>query len=837
MPKFIAGVLILLMALVASPVSADTLSGYELPAATQIPQLGNQADIPANQLLSSGQKPSSVWDNSTTYPYLYGFSSVDTQNTSPELMYWGGQTYDNKVMIHQFCQTYSGGDLGGTCFQIDNRSGTASGLRNPDNLGVTATTLKLTSGDNHPRLTLGGNAVTLNVFGNVSDVGNKVTTVGTTAAGSTSLVITGPAYCGNTQYGRYCDIARTTATPFTNDAGSPSSTGKFKTTVYNQSANTTTITLMAPLSAAIPDGTFLEWRTYAPDGVAYGVIMKNDGAIIYPTLSTSLQNLLRPRMSVFTNVSNGMAMSSALNQPQLPDYYYGFISSLAATADGGAISGTRLSVATMPDVNSTHISGEWRAILEDAIMPDASVAASYQRSATTVANVAKGDTIIPINIQIPDTMRRVRVTVSGDQIPGMSGVLIQNGVAAGVQLDVGSLVAIPSGTIVTIVGMGVDGTTAFAPGNLVGDKIVNTGTLPYPAPTLAFGMSLQDVGISQVQEYDGTADSVLKVYDNQHLFNFTTSSKNEAISRGLTMQWTANNKLADSSYMAKLDGDGQMPVGLQVSGVYPGGLGLTTDWGLQSFNRIGTTATPNFPIFGTSFGALPNVDKSYSRLTLFESSDVGSTSSFHVGMIKGDATLGSDQSVLCATCTAGGQLLFDVGGASGTVGLGVGLGQATVVGLYVDNTGMVHFPHGYDSSGPWGLTLDSSTDTVLLGSSTTPDLGLQVMGIPLASLKAITAPTPLGILKYCSDCSYHGVIGSFVKYNATTKSWVDLDGMTLTTSAWVRASLPTGGVSPGAMTFCSDCYSKLREDGDTTVGIMVKWTGQNWYDLTGIALP
>ena len=136
-----------------------------------------------------------------------------------------------------------------------------------------------------------------------------------------------------------------------------------------------------------------------------------------------------------------------------------------------------------------------------------------------------------------------------------------------------------------------------------------------------------------------------------------------------------------------------------------------------------------------------------------------------------------------------------------------------------------------------GLTLDTNTDSLLLSSSSIPDLGFQVMSVPLASIKAITTATPLGLLKYCSDCSYHGMIGTFVKYNAAQKSWVDSDGMTLTTSPWVRSALPTGGITAGTMTFCSDCYSMLREDGDTTVGIMVRWTGQNWYDLTGISLP
>lgn len=56
----------------------------------------------------------------------------------------------------------------------------------------------------------------------------------------------------------------------------------------------------------------------------------------------------------------------------------------------------------------------------------------------------------------------------------------------------------------------------------------------------------------------------------------------------------------------------------------------------------------------------------------------------------------------------------------------------------------------------------------------------------------------------------------------------------LLTVALTYATLPSSPVT-GQHIFCSDCYSKLREDGDTATGILVYWNGTRWNDVLGIA--
>lgn len=42
--------------------------------------------------------------------------------------------------------------------------------------------------------------------------------------------------------------------------------------------------------------------------------------------------------------------------------------------------------------------------------------------------------------------------------------------------------------------------------------------------------------------------------------------------------------------------------------------------------------------------------------------------------------------------------------------------------------------------------------------------------------------------------------------------------------------------SVGQYVYCSDCYSKLREDSDTSTGILVFWNGSRWNDILGLAV-
>lgn len=48
------------------------------------------------------------------------------------------------------------------------------------------------------------------------------------------------------------------------------------------------------------------------------------------------------------------------------------------------------------------------------------------------------------------------------------------------------------------------------------------------------------------------------------------------------------------------------------------------------------------------------------------------------------------------------------------------------------------------------------------------------------------------------------------------------------------ASLPTAGKYVNEAYYCTDCYSKLREDGDTQTGIVLYWNGTSFRDALGI---
>ena len=61
-------------------------------------------------------------------------------------------------------------------------------------------------------------------------------------------------------------------------------------------------------------------------------------------------------------------------------------------------------------------------------------------------------------------------------------------------------------------------------------------------------------------------------------------------------------------------------------------------------------------------------------------------------------------------------------------------------------------------------------------------------------------------------------------------SWVHALPITTTFSA-----LPATGAYVGEEYFCTDCISKLREDGDSQTGIKIHWNGKSFRDSEGIA--
>lgn len=71
--------------------------------------------------------------------------------------------------------------------------------------------------------------------------------------------------------------------------------------------------------------------------------------------------------------------------------------------------------------------------------------------------------------------------------------------------------------------------------------------------------------------------------------------------------------------------------------------------------------------------------------------------------------------------------------------------------------------------------------------------------------------------------------------SVTTDGNGNLTVKSLIAKAFSYSTLPTS-VAAGQSVFCSDCYSKLREDSDTQTGVVVYWNGSRWNDSMGIAI-
>lgn len=71
--------------------------------------------------------------------------------------------------------------------------------------------------------------------------------------------------------------------------------------------------------------------------------------------------------------------------------------------------------------------------------------------------------------------------------------------------------------------------------------------------------------------------------------------------------------------------------------------------------------------------------------------------------------------------------------------------------------------------------------------------------------------------------------------SVTTDGNGNLTVKSLIAKAFSYSTLPTS-VAVGQSVFCSDCYSKLREDSDAQTGVVVYWNGSRWNDSMGIAI-
>lgn len=274
---------------------------------------------------------------------------MDWGNIHPDTLIMGGFGDNQYVHVKATCANTSGGDEGGSCYQFTDMGGNQlthrSGAGGLDGINIDAR-----SSSNAPIDTIGGNVLVTNSDGTHSVKGNTVTLASDVAAGATSFTQSVAATndtwidCGSRNT---CSI---TGVSMVDGSGNAVTVAK----AHNDGA---TVTLDGGVSfkSALKAGTSLQMSILSADGVAYALAFPSTNVVeVYPKLSDLEAAFNRGRMTVFTNLANGMNQSENYDgTADMPNYYFGYWAGMKDdTTDDGR--GLYIETTYYPGTSSTH---------------------------------------------------------------------------------------------------------------------------------------------------------------------------------------------------------------------------------------------------------------------------------------------------------------------------------------------------------------------------------------------------------------------------------------------------------------------------------------------------
>ncbi|CAI3932055.1 hypothetical protein [Commensalibacter papalotli (ex Botero et al. 2024)] len=242
----------------------------------------------------------------------------------------------------------------------------------------------------------------------------------------------------------------------------------------------------------------------------------------------------------------------------------------------------------------------------------------------------------------------------------------------------------------------------------------NTNYHRYSKPTLFLGLTKKNFNSFSLQSYTKAPDSITRDYDNEWDFWIPNDHNGEVVTRGLTMTWghSGSKLFATGSYMLRLAGFNNMPIGLKVDGVFKGGgKVIDTDAGFSVFSWGQTKDSlrnnnEEQVISALGSAMIPGGDT--YQLFSYMSNDNPKTAmgkaaanySLHFGATKSPAynSLAYNHSPTCndknikdkTLCSVLGQVIFDPLNYKGGIALGSGQGENTKLGLIVDKDNNVN---------------------------------------------------------------------------------------------------------------------------------------------------
>lgn len=580
-------------------------------------------------------------------------------------------------------------------------------------------------------------------------------------------------------------------------------------------------------------------NTPSADGIIYHVAFSSNGAIISPKLSDKEKQLFRSRISLFTNVANGMAGTesndySGSDNIDLPNYYQGYVSTVANDDNNNTtivtVENYYYPSASAPDsIQGQYI---WRTITNPSPYPYPKTA-TWSQQISSSANIG-GNSLKFTGIFTPasvqngvDSCKRWTCTVSGNGL--QAGTIITSSKyddksnITTIELSNSLTNTVDSGAIIYIDVYDKENGRNFFPGNMLNDTLdinltyksksgerkINTNHHSYNEPALFIGQTVKDFNEYTLQTNNQPKDTITRAHDNEYDFWMKGADHDGQLeSRGMTLVWQGQHHLATGSWMLRLAGFNIQPTGLWVDGVMDKGIELKSDTGLFAFKQI----SPENKEVGTATTSLMlgtvGSSSRFGQLGWYASEDGSSNGSFHLGLSASNSNVmaynvdprckSNDIQPNPVPCDIAGQIVFDPNDYIGGIALGIGQGSNYKSGIVVDANANVVVPKDVRVNG--NVIVGGQGGSVGIKSGT-------------GSRTSYATIDENGNFYVVPDRGTSG--GGIRNY------WYNF------------GSLPTSAT--GTQFYCGDCYSSFRPSNSTETGIIVTWNGTHWID--GIGLP
>lgn len=528
--------------------------------------------------------------------------------------------------------------------------------------------------------------------------------------------------------------------------------------------------------------------TTSPSKTTYTVEFASDHVRIRPAITAADKKYVTLYERIYSNYYSGMATSSADGKPDNPAYWYGYVGNLT---DGSDTTGTYTDIMVLQD-NVTWVKG-W--------------------------------------------------------IHNSSGM--------------------------------TNTTSTLAPGTNDGDALDTTYNLTYTHPAVFIGtVGKRFVFNTMIQLDPNVKDSFTRYAEGEELdlqlldTDYHLHDGHFTV-HGKTISLRGYDNASDDSYLEYLAGTNLIKQGLNIDGIRYGGTDVKLGGGFVEWSQgdVGAIAVgSNIPLVQL---VSQNASGRFANLLLFSNHDAARTgsqngwdvSSLHLGLVEKITDYSAHNGLTpgCMNCAGGGQIVWNPPGHHYHLGIGQGFGGSVKYDMYFTGSGAI-FNKSPEVLVGANIKFDQSAGMTWVTNESDGNNKQLTMSYNLSSPKitgyategrfeftngkygnnwwfngSLWATRSLGLWQSSTDNSVATVASywMYIKLDDNTnedivvKTDTGNGGLVLPVMTYATLGTPSNNLTQRV---CSDCYSKLHENGDDTKGIVVYYhtSDKTWRDALGL---